>query len=120
MACRPHKDERFQLGARAVPSFHMQASNVGDVRWLASNWLYRFGNSDTVIPKALSFQVYQAWSAAAAAAAGGASGQASSAITAAAGELTQCFEHDGGHFLPATKQVHTARFKTAFDNCTVV
>ena len=23
VACRPHKDERFQLGARAVPSFHM-------------------------------------------------------------------------------------------------
>ncbi len=45
-------------------------------------------------------QVHQAWLAAAAANAGGAA--------TAAEQLAQCFEHDGGHFLPATKQVVAA------------
>lgn len=49
-------------------------------------------------------QVHQAWSAAAAAAVG-ADGQGRSGEAAAPEELTPCFEHDGGHFLPASKQV---------------
>jgi hypothetical protein len=67
----------------------------------ACHSLCRFGNTDAVVPKALSLQVFHAWSAAAAAAAGGEVGADSEA-------LTQFFEHDGGHFLPASKQVTAA------------
>ena len=52
-------------------------------------------------------QVHQAWLAAAAANAGGGDEAGGGAATAAE-QLAQCFEHDGGHFLPATKQVVAA------------
>ena len=66
----------------------------------------RFGNTDAVVPKVLSMQVHQAWSAAAIAVSADRQGRGGEAV--AAEELTPCFEHDGGHFLPASKQVITA------------
>jgi hypothetical protein len=62
--------------------------------------LSRYGTADAVVPSALSVQVYEAWRAAAA---------AEAAACGSANELrTLCFEHDGGHFLPASKQVIAA------------
>jgi hypothetical protein len=63
-----------------------------------------YGKNDLVVPKELSMQVYQAWSQSTAAARCTSQGQARGEDKGV-DELTRFFEHDGGHFLPATKQV---------------
>ena len=75
----------------------------------------RFGNTDAVVPKVLSMQVHQAWSAAAIAV--GADGQGRGGEAVAAEELTPSFEHDGGHFLPASKQVIAANLSSTSNVC---
>ena len=60
-------------------------------------------------------QVHQAWSAAAIAV--GADGQGRGGEAVAAEELTPSFEHDGGHFLPASKQVIAANLSSTSNVC---
>jgi hypothetical protein len=97
------------VSASAVLPPHSLFGSFCHAMECARYYVSRYGTADAVVPSALSVQVYEAWRAAAAA----------EAACGSAELRTLCFEHDGGHFLPASKQVISALVLDACCCCSV-